>query len=108
MSTENYELVTVEELREGDLIDLENDPYADPFGAAGFTGETDDDGNPEHDYEGDHMTLECEYAEVEATEQETNDCTVVYTSFINAGFPHGYQVRRVIPDSGDRQEQEQS
>jgi len=54
------------------------------------------------------MTLECEYAEVEATEQETNDCTVVYTSFINAGFPHGYQVRRVIPDSGDRQEQEQS
>jgi hypothetical protein len=31
---------------------------------------------------------------VDGIEQETANCTVVYTDTINVGFPHGYKVKR--------------
>lgn len=91
--TEPHEEVAVEDLRAGDLIDLENDEYADPFGFNGTERDPEDGSD-----EANHMALEYEYAEVEGTEQETPANTLVYTSIINVSFPHGYLVKRYAPD----------
>jgi hypothetical protein len=93
-STETHEEVKVEDLREGDLIDLENDPFADPFGFDGTERDPEDGGD-----EANHMALEYEYAEVEGTEQETPANTIVYTFSVNVSFPHGHLVKRLIPDT---------
>jgi hypothetical protein len=87
-------MTAVEDLKVGDAVDLENDPYADPYTRIDQTGR-------QHFREGDeirHMYLECELAAV-AAEPEINpedeilpgvrvefDCTTTY-------FPRGHQVR---------------
>lgn len=63
--------VKVEELAEGDLVDLAGDPYAD---------------------EGD-ITLEYEYVQVAGVERETPRCTVVhFEGYPSCGFPVGHKV----------------
>lgn len=62
----------ISELKIGDLVDLENDPFAD------------DEKNPEFEFE---------FQEIEAIKIETPHCTVVY--FVNApciGFPPNHEV----------------
>lgn len=102
MNTENelHRLVAVEDLREGDYIDLENDEFADPYGAVGYV----EDEMPEdtrdlhwHDYENDHSYFELEYLVVESVDEESEDQTVVWTDYTNIVFPHGHQVRRYTP-----------
>jgi hypothetical protein len=80
-------MTPVEDLKPGDLVDLENDPYADPFGAR---GEEEDPAGGEG--ESRHMSLECSYATVEGTEPEDPRCTVVYTDLASACFPNGHLV----------------
>lgn len=72
-------MVPVEELKPGDMIDLAGDPYADV--------DDEDDGR--------HTALEFSYAVVEGIEEETADCTVVYTDIASQGFPRGHLVDRV-------------
>lgn len=94
-----HEEVSVEDLKAGDLIDLENDEYGDPFGHRGHV--QDDPDNRDvywHDYEADHMALECEYAEVEGAERESASNTVVYTNIVNISFPHGWKVKRYVAE----------
>lgn len=81
---DKFELVPVENLKPGDLIDLLNDQYADPPGSRDRSR---------------HMALEDTPAEVEGIEIETPGCTVVYTDIASNGFPHGYKVKRVTPGS---------
>jgi hypothetical protein len=94
MNTENemHELTAVEDLKPGDYIDLENDQYADPFGFDGTERDTEDGGD-----EANHMYLECEYAVVEAVDEETEEVTVMYSDQVNVGFPHGHMIRRYVP-----------
>lgn len=56
------------ELKLGDLVDLEGDPYAD----------TSEDWKHYH---------ECEYGVVEGVEQETSDCVRVDFEHLSVGFP---------------------
>jgi hypothetical protein len=80
---------TVEDLRPGDMIDLEDDPYADP----------DQDSAR-------HIVFECEYAVViEPPEQETPDCTLVHTDAGSFGFPRGHLVPRSPDRSPDFEEE---
>jgi hypothetical protein len=97
MSGYVLEEVPVEELKEGDLVDLLNDRYADPFGHSGTESDPDDGSD-----EARHMALEDEYATVEGLEIETPDCTVVYTNLASQGFPHGYKIKRVKPGTAGR------
>lgn len=72
-------MVPVEDLQEGDLVDLEGDRYAD-------VGELRDSG-----------LLLYEYAEVVGVEQETPDCTRLDLEDLNSiGFPRGHMVKRVF------------
>lgn len=87
-----HEMTAVEDLKSGDHIDLENDQYADPFGFNGTERDPEDGSD-----EATHMYLECEYAVVEDTEEESETITVVYTDEVNVGFPHGHKVRRYVP-----------
>lgn len=57
----------VADLQEGDLVDLEGDPYADP--------------------RRDHPEFEFEYQEVLTVEQETPECVAVGFDFDVIGFP---------------------
>jgi hypothetical protein len=63
----------VDHVRVGDLIDLQNDPYADSQGA-----ETSETAIPESPFE---------FAVVESVERETPQCTVLHTSQGSFGFP---------------------
>jgi hypothetical protein len=69
------QLVAVEELRDGDLIDLHGDPYADV---------------------GDHAdagTFEYELVEVVSVEVETSTCVRVDLANLGGfGFPPGHRV----------------
>lgn len=72
----DYPKKPVEELRPGDVIDLQGDPYADPPGnefAAWY---------------------ECELVEVASVERETPDCTVVGIEGGPGliGFPAGHEL----------------
>jgi hypothetical protein len=78
MADEDYvtsQLVAVEELQDGDLIDLQGDPYADV---------------------GDHAdagTFEYEVAEVVGVEFETSTCVRVDLANLGGfGFPPGHCV----------------
>lgn len=64
----------VEELQEGDLVDLEGDQYADPKRA--------------------HIAFEFELQEVASIERETPDCiAVAFEAFDIVGFPPGHRVK---------------
>ena len=63
----------VEELKEGDLVDLEGDQYADPS----------------HD---DGCAFPYEYAMVLGVDEETPECTRVDFDSTSVGFPHGYRL----------------
>lgn len=66
-------LTPVSELREGDLVNLQNDPYADP--------------------RGDEPTYEFELAEVVSVEYETDTCVLVGFEATGAcGFPPSHEV----------------
>lgn len=71
------EWVVVTELREGDLVDLEGDAYAD---------------------DGEHPTLEFEYALVVGpNERETDECYRVDFDHDSVGFPIDHRVIRYTP-----------
>jgi hypothetical protein len=75
--------VAVKDLRIGDAVDLEGDPYADP-----------NQENP---------ALECEYQQVYSVERETGDCVAVgFDGFDIVGFPpdHLVTVRLPRPEPG--------
>lgn len=60
-------------LREGDMVDLEDDPYADP--------------------KKDDLALEFEYAVVLSVNVETEECILVEFTGTAVGFPPGHYVR---------------
>ena len=62
----------IRDLVKGDMIDLENDLYA----------------NPKHD----NPTFDCEYAVVTAVELETDDCVCVWFDGFVCGFPANHVV----------------
>jgi hypothetical protein len=103
-----HEDVAVEDLKEGDLIDLENDEFADPFGHCGYTDLPEEGTNRDilrgwHDYEEDHELLGFEYASVESAVTDKPDPegrvgVIVYTDLMNVRFPLGHTVKRYLPD----------
>ena len=97
-----HEMSAVEDLKPGDYIDLENDRFADPFGAVGYHDEEDDPNY--HDWEADHMYFECEYVVVEAVVEEDEDKTCLYSEAANVLFPHGHKVRRYVPSDEDERD----
>lgn len=84
-TTETAQKTKVEELRRGDLIDLQNDPYADPVG--------------------DEVSYEFSYGMVEdVTTKTAEDGTeVVLVTFIHdgwdnvIGFPKGHELSATSP-----------
>jgi hypothetical protein len=65
---------SVKDLKPGDLIDLQNDRYADPDGII--------------------VIYECQYCEVAELDQETDTCIVVYFANSHAvGFPPNHKVK---------------
>lgn len=61
-------------IREGDLLDLYGDKFADPNRDPG-------------------LSFEYEYAwVVEPSDVETSDCVVVYTDSGTFGFPHSHKI----------------
>lgn len=102
MSTETHEEVKVEDLKEGDLIDLENDPFADPYGAVGYHGDAEEDSPDWHEWEDRHDLLGFEYAQVEGvtvTKYDLADVVMVFTDQLNVDFPLGHTVKRYVPDT---------
>lgn len=59
--------VRAEDIRPGQLVDLEGDKYADP--------------------DNDSPIFDCEYAVVQETEDETEDCVCIYFDSFTCGFP---------------------
>lgn len=72
-------LTAVENLTQGDLVDLENDKYADPV-------------EKQNDEHSSHRFYEFEYARVYTVQRETPECTVVQFEESTVGFPVGHQV----------------
>lgn len=68
------------ELRTGDLIDLEGDPYATTPGE-------DMSASDRKAHESTVLTFEFEYATVESVEPETPDCFVIHTSLTSFACP---------------------
>jgi len=64
--------IKVKDLKPGDAVDLEGDPYADP----------------NHD----HIEYECEFQAVAEVVQETPECTVVYFDNCACGFPTNHEL----------------
>ena len=73
------QLVKVKDLKEGDWVDLENDPYADPLGEV--------------------VLLECEFQVVSTIEQETPDCVCVYFADFVCGFPPEHEVKVEVAEA---------
>lgn len=72
-------MIKVEDLKQGDLVDLEGDVYADP-----------ENNNP----------MFTEYLEVENVEIETPECVLVYFEGFDAvGFPTGHTVTVKKPEN---------
>lgn len=71
-----YEHVPVTELREGDLVDLEDDRYADP--------------------DRDSRVFPYELAVVLGSEQETPECVRVDFDHDSVGFPTNHYVYRRV------------
>jgi hypothetical protein len=63
----------VRDLKPGDMVDLQNDPYADP--------------------RGDHIEYEFELAVVAELTYEGSGCIVVEFNESTVGFPPDHQVR---------------
>lgn len=82
MSEDVFVLTPVEELREGDLVDLEGDPFADTSDEA-------------------HSILQYSLVQVEKVEQETAECTAVWFEHDAVGFPHGHQVKKLVSQEDD-------
>jgi len=84
-TTETVQKTKVEDLRRGDLIDLQNDPYADPVG--------------------DEVSYEFSYGQVEdvVTETAEDGTEVVKVTFIHdgwdnvIGFPKGHELSSTSP-----------
>lgn len=68
----------VEELREGDKIDLEGDAYADP--------------------DKTEIYYQCEYVEVIDIKWEGENCVVISTEAGVVGFPPKHEVKVVVPE----------
>jgi hypothetical protein len=77
-------MVRVADLREGDLIDLEGDQYADRHGAGNHCGCENGICASE--------VFPYEFARVEETEQETAGCIRVDTNLGSFGFPPEHEV----------------
>jgi hypothetical protein len=73
-----YRPTRLDDLKEGDLVDLEGDTFADP------------DGNSQFEYE---------YQRVSSVERETDECTVVYFDDAVVGFPTDHQLKVVVEDT---------
>jgi hypothetical protein len=83
--------IRARDLRPGDLLDLEGDPYADPRGDS-----LSADG--EHFY-----GFEYELAEVvEPVEFETPTCVVVHTDMVSCGFPPDHEINVSLADKQGR------
>lgn len=67
-----------DELREGDLVDLENDRYADPKGQSE-----------------NHAAFECEYQPVRGVQVETLDCVRIDFDHDSVGFPLNHRLKIV-------------
>lgn len=72
----------VQDLQEGDMVDLEGDPYADPEGEE---PDCDDCASRRDSYK-------YEFEEVMGVEQETPDCVRVDFIMDSIGFPTDHQV----------------
>lgn len=68
-------MIKVSDLKEGDLVDLEGDPYADP--------------------KSQRAVLKYMLAEVQSVEREALDCICVYFDFDAVGFSSDHLVRVV-------------
>lgn len=66
-------LVKVNDLKQGDRVDLEGDIYADPHN--------------------ERAALQCEYQLVDTIEMETPACICVYFEDFTCGFPTGHEVK---------------
>lgn len=71
-SITEHRMTRVDELREGDCVDLEGDPFSDP--------------------DGDDPRFETEYAVVEAVEFETENCIVIHYGNHACGYPPNHRV----------------
>lgn len=79
------ELVPVSALREGDLVDLDGDPFT---------------GGGDADHESCLIALEFEYCVVAGVEQETPTCIRVdFDNWDSVGFPTDHFVRRAIKET---------
>lgn len=74
----------VDEIVVGDMIDLEDDEYADP-------GVVDDDETGEPRVHG-RVEFTFEFATVNGVERETPGCIVLHTSMGSFGFPPDHLV----------------
>jgi hypothetical protein len=78
MADNGIELIKVEDLIEGDAVDLEGDGYADPKAENPYLG--------------------CEFVLVELVEREAAECVAVYFGgFDCVGFPLGHAVKVRLP-----------
>lgn len=67
----------VQKVKEGDIVDLEGDLFADP--------------------ERDHLALAYDYQTVNAVDLETETCVVLWIEGFDAvGFPKGHCVRKMV------------
>lgn len=71
----NARFVNVEDIKKGDLLDLEADVFADPT----------------HD-----PAYVFDYVEVIGTERETAECIRIDTDYKSVGFPVGHKLK-VVP-----------
>jgi phosphoribosylaminoimidazole carboxylase (NCAIR synthetase) len=77
------------DLREGDVIDLEGDPFA-------TRPREDADEQERLAHESTVSTFQFEYAQVESVERETDTCVVVHTDATSFGCPPDHQIKRVM------------
>jgi hypothetical protein len=77
---EDIQLVPARDVREGDMIDLEGDPFAD------------DGQHPEHEFE---------FAIVEGSELETPECIRIDFDSTSVGFPPDHMLRRFVRQVGE-------
>lgn len=84
------------EVREGDLLDLENDSFADPSGDGFYHHGTDfNGGNPIY------RPFEFEFARVvEPPVRETAECVLIHTDQGSFGFPPDHQIETTLDNKG--------
>lgn len=88
-----------DEIKEGMWLDLEGDTFAAFYNGDArrnsgvFTEDQIHQGAEDHD--NTISTFEFEYAEVESTERETEDCIVVHTTLTSFGCPPDHMFKVV-------------